>query len=385
MKLYRREWIDEQGTKRTARFWSVEYSERVGRRSKRRRRSLGVTDRKVALMKAADLVRAGADPESATRARPPLELLEEYRAELVRKNREPVYIEHRLTRLRALLERVSSLEELTSQRIAELLADLSTTSAPSPHRPQGGFGPRTQNHYRAALRAFFRWLVKVGRWRTNPVEGVDEAKVRGPIEERRALTGEVLTALVEGSPIQRAAAYVLAATLGLRRKELKLLLETDLDLDAETLRLRWKTTKSGTDTALMPLSPWAVDVLRRYLAAVGPTTTGRGFTRPRGAWLLTGVPSNDTLGKDLEAAGGGKRRVDGTVVDLHALRVTFCTLLARADVPLQLAQRLMRHSTPVLTANVYTKLVLHDARAAVSRIKPVPRPAEDLGRDRAQA
>jgi hypothetical protein len=35
--------------------------------------------------------------------------------------------------------------------------------------------------------------------------------------------------------------------------------------------------------------------------------------------------------------------------------------------PLVLAQRFMRHSTPVLTANVYTKLELHDARAANSK------------------
>ena len=43
--------------------------------------------------------------------------------------------------------------------------------------------------------------------------------------------------------------------------------------------------------------------------------------------------------------------------------------LARADIPLALAQKLMRHSTPALTANVYTRLELHDARAAVARLE----------------
>lgn len=33
-----------------------------------------------------------------------------------------------------------------------------------------------------------------------------------------------------------------------------------------------------------------------------------------------------------------------------------------------LAQRLMRHSDPKLTANVYSKLELHDGRAAVEKI-----------------
>ncbi len=33
-----------------------------------------------------------------------------------------------------------------------------------------------------------------------------------------------------------------------------------------------------------------------------------------------------------------------------------------------MAQRLLRHSTPVLTANVYTRIELHDLRGAVERL-----------------
>jgi integrase len=50
------------------------------------------------------------------------------------------------------------------------------------------------------------------------------------------------------------------------------------------------------------------------------------------------------------------------------LRVTHGTALARAGVRLQVVQRLMRHSTPVLTANVYTRLELHDLRGAVGQL-----------------
>jgi len=59
---------------------------------------------------------------------------------------------------------------------------------------------------------------------------------------------------------------------------------------------------------------------------------------------------------------------DGQFLDFHALRVTYGTALARAGVRLQVAQRLMRHSTPVLTANVYTRLELHDLRGAVESL-----------------
>ena len=70
------------------------------------------------------------------------------------------------------------------------------------------------------------------------------------------------------------------------------------------------------------------------------------------------------------SAGGGSayEDSDGRFLDFHALRVTYGTSLARAGVRLQTAQRLLRHSTPVLTANVYTRLELHDLRGAVERL-----------------
>ena len=52
----------------------------------------------------------------------------------------------------------------------------------------------------------------------------------------------------------------------------------------------------------------------------------------------------------------------------NGLRVTYGTLLARAGVTLAQAQKLMRHSTPQLTANVYVKLQMDDARDAVAKI-----------------
>ena len=53
-------------------------------------------------------------------------------------------------------------------------------------------------------------------------------------------------------------------------------------------------------------------------------------------------------------------------------RAAYGTLLARADISLAQAQKLMRHSTPTLTANVYVKLQMDDAREAVSKLNVVP-------------
>jgi len=55
----------------------------------------------------------------------------------------------------------------------------------------------------------------------------------------------------------------------------------------------------------------------------------------------------------------------------HDLRGTTATLLARAGVPLVVAQRMLRHADPRLTANVYTRVVLGDLRAGVARLPPL--------------
>jgi hypothetical protein len=55
-------------------------------------------------------------------------------------------------------------------------------------------------------------------------------------------------------------------------------------------------------------------------------------------------------------------------VDFLALRTTFGTDLARGGVSLQVAQKLMRHSTPTLTSNVYTVLGRDDERSGVNAL-----------------
>jgi len=50
------------------------------------------------------------------------------------------------------------------------------------------------------------------------------------------------------------------------------------------------------------------------------------------------------------------------------LRRAFITNLVKSGVPLQVAQKAARHSSPVLTLNIYTHLRLNDMAEAVERI-----------------
>jgi len=66
-------------------------------------------------------------------------------------------------------------------------------------------------------------------------------------------------------------------------------------------------------------------------------------------------PRSATL-RLLEAAGIERTDAHGRSVDIHALRHTTATRLARSVAPLAITQRVLGHSDPKLTARVYTHL-----------------------------
>lgn len=63
----------------------------------------------------------------------------------------------------------------------------------------------------------------------------------------------------------------------------------------------------------------------------------------------------------------------GRVIDLHALRTTLGTQLARAGVTPQVAQRIMRHGDYRTTLKHYTVLGLTDTAAAIDRLPGIAR------------
>ncbi len=104
-----------------------------------------------------------------------------------------------------------------------------------------------------------------------------------------------------------------------------------------------------------------------------------------GIWKGKGA---EMIREDLEAAGVLSRDDRGALVttdecgfvyDFHDLRHTFGTLLNKAKVPLATAQRLMRHSDPKLTANIYTHVLIDDKAEALANLPTIAarRPADE--------
>ncbi len=71
---------------------------------------------------------------------------------------------------------------------------------------------------------------------------------------------------------------------------------------------------------------------------------------------------------DLDAAGIPYTDKYGRQRDFHSLRHTFASLLNQANVPLATAQKLMRHSDPKLTANIYTHVMVNTKAEALARL-----------------
>ncbi len=197
-----------------------------------------------------------------------------------------------------------------------------------------------------------------------------------------------------------ATAYKTAALTGLRLGELRSITLGAVNLDAETphliLQARNEKNRQGSQ---IPVAADFVPELKEYITERRARLTGQhsasivAFPGALDGEPLFDIPKNmnkvfkaDALAAELAIAVTVKsrkkdkdgnnievKRIDtrdsaGRVIDVHALRHTFGTLLAKSGVSLQVAQRAMRHSDPKLTANVYTHLGLLDVAGAVNAL-----------------
>lgn len=348
--------------------WIVEFTDYQGRR---RRRTSGTTDKRTAERVGAKyeadeaLRKSGiVDPRLEAFAkedqRPFKDHVTDYVEHLKLAGRVPHHcadVKRQLLMLSevARVDRLSGITAATVERVLE-------------HRGEKlNNGARTLNKARGAFLAFVRWAVKVGRMRENPLATVprmDELNDRK--RRRRALTDKEIASLFHVAEQRgRLAFYATALYSGLRRSELGRLTWGDVDLDAGTITVREGKAKHRIDA--VPVHPDLAGHLRGIRPEI-PHPSARVFTE---------VPDFDARRADFEAAGIAEVDSEGRRADLHALRATLATLLARQGVQVQVAQRIMRHSTVDLTLRSYTKLRIDDLAGGMSRIAAVvPKAAE---------
>ena len=290
------------------------------------------------------------------------EAVEAWLADLRRQGRSDAYVYNMALLTRKLVRecRWSTLGSIRSDALTKWMA----SSA------QSHLSGRSLNQYLDSARAFINWCCSHNPpWLPgNPLLGVEEADESKKRREKRALTLDELAKLKKVSG-KRWVIYLTAALTGLRRSELRRLQWGDMHLDAAHpyIHLRAEATKAKR-ADVVPINPELLEALRAYRPAAALSSDA----------VFPIVPKYATFRKDVETrAGIPWRDGQGRLASFHALRKSFGTYSALANVPLRVAMDLMRMTEADMLTDIYTDAKLLNTSAAAARLPRIAKFDED--------
>jgi integrase len=373
MQLFRPTYRDRRtGVTRTTKVWYA--------RINGKRHSLGVTDKRVAQRRASELlleIEGDVKPRNRSRRAPQaiLDHLDAFERSLNAKGCTPEHVALVVARLKAVFEG-TAIRKLEDAPVADVDGWLAAQQV------SGEMSARTRRHHASHLRQFGRFLVREAIVADNPFADVTLAvHVESDRRlQRRALTADEMRRLLESvakSPTVRCRLpgptrrliYFLGGTTGLRRNELGALTPESFDFSGPTpqVRVDGQHTKNRR-RADLPLRSDLAAELQAWLVGKPPGEP---------VFPIRGAATHTMIAKDLKEAGIEATK-NGRRVDFHALRTTTVTSLALSGVPLAVAQKIARHSTPTLTANVYAVVGVDELQKAVEKLPSfVQRDEED--------
>ncbi len=336
---------------RDGKYW-LDYVDATGKRIRR----AGAKDKSVAAKMLADAesaverIRAGilhADPKEAKK--PFLSHVTEYVSEMRRLGRDEMYsytVRKHLENA-AKAQKWDCLMACTGRSVSGYLRKLADQK----------LSAKTVNAHRADISAFMAWCVRNGLLEANPCDQVTKSTVKGD-KTRRALAIAEVRKLIDAAPAQRRVVYQFLVYTGLRRSEAAALRWGHIHMDALNayVELPASLTKSGRAESV-PLVPEVVGALRQH----------RG-TATDADPVFAEIPSMPDFRLDLAAAGIADEDARGRKVVLHSLRHSLATMLAMSQVPMVVAQKIMRHRDIKLTAEVYTDEGLLPLSAAMNSL-----------------
>lgn len=368
--LFRQQYLDRSGNPKRTRIWYCKYRDASGRQI---RKSLGTANKTRAqqllaeITKQVEAERQGRADRTDRIVEIPLgQSLQDWYDSILANGADPEWASKSHYRVQTVLTAlgVDSARGVDSLAIERWLAAGVAS---------GTFGAKTRNHYLAALKGFFRWMVdsRPQRIVSSPVANLRSVRVTDGTT-RRSLTAEEVGKLIRTagqaatveqlSGPDREALYLTAVWTGLRAGELATLTAESLQLDARppVVTLGRADTKNKQQ-ARIPLHPELVAHLRGWLPGrpSGPLWPG--------GWHLHAAAM---VRADLQVASIPASTPDG-VVDFHALRHSAISLFARGGVGAKELQELARHSSPVLTLGTYTHTDLDRQAAALAALPPL--------------
>ena len=232
---------------------------------------------------------------------------------------------------------------------------------------QGGASRKTTARKLAALRSFYRFLVREGIVAGNPAVSVRSPRL--PKNLPNFLTIQQVNTLL-GAPdksdlwgLRDAAIMELLYSSGLRVSELTSLDRDDVDLLSEMVRVQGK----GRKERMAPVGGVAATALSRYLAERDAQNSrqfdaGALFINRRGG-RLSARSVRRILEKYIAQAGVGVHTTP------HTLRHSFATHLLDRGADLRAVQELLGHSS-LSSTQIYTHLTTERLREVYRKAHP---------------
>jgi len=231
-----------------------------------------------------------------------------------------------------------------------------------------GKSARTVNKTLSSLASVMLWAVR-RRYITNtPFDAYKRIKENEStrVQPARALTDDEVLRLLDAAreedrfkchtvPLEWS--FIGLLETGMRYGEFRQLRWSDVDLERGAIRVRAETCKTGV-SRVIPIQSELRRVLhhaRELLCDEQAVQSEVVFRNPEGLpWREDSGALRKRMNHLLDDAGVPKKDADGQVLHLHAIRHTFATRLARAGVPIQLAQRITGHRKVDVLLQVYT-------------------------------
>jgi site-specific recombinase XerD len=221
----------------------------------------------------------------------------------------------------------------------------------------------------AAVRAFYRELVRSGELASSPADLVSSPK-RDAYLPRVLKAGEaasLLDSIPASGPLELRdrALFELAYGAGLRAEELVDLDLGSLDPDAEELRVEGK----GGRTRVVPAGEPAWQALRAYLDRGRPALDAAGDGREPALFLSKSGRRLSTSDVRRRLRTWTRRAATATGASPHALRHSFATHLLEGGADLRAIQELLGHSS-ISTTQIYTRVESTRLKRQYARAHP---------------
>ncbi len=220
-----------------------------------------------------------------------------------------------------------------------------------------GRSPSTRARHVAAIRTFYRWMLRSGRMATSPAQDLQPPKVGQRLPHHLSIQ-RVDEVLQLGLSVRDTALVELLYGAGLRVGEASGLDRHDIDLANGVVNVRHG--KGGKDRRV-PIGPPAVRALEAQLRTKLPDDDGPVFRNARGGRLSPRSMRRVIANAGLRAGAPG--------LHPHSLRHSFATHLLDAGADLRGIQELLGHAS-LSTTQRYTHVSVDSLKDVYRRAHP---------------